>query len=451
MENKNSSKVDFCNERIAFPLVHRNLNLLNQYNIIHFNGQKFPRLPIYNPFLIKSFQLPFGLSDVTSLIKSNNIKRKNEICESMKEKEFKNLFEQNKPSILTKNNNSNDYIKNIENKNIFNFFLNNDKNYNYIQYKNQENIKKSRDKDKKLINNNFEKEDSNNIMQNKINIINNNIYDIKVPNLFFCNSFPTLNNHQKLNLKTIENINIDKDQSPSIFSNSSKSNIQNKSKNLFIVNEILNQEKNKEENEVENKIQPTLLTNKRGRKQINHNNKKIHSALDDDNILRKIQVHYISFITNFINDIIRVFIKTRNVPLFKNVDYKLKKIVNHEYFLKLKSLKIADILQMTPSPKMKNHDISVNKNIYTKVCNLFPFMINFLQINFINFFKEYYFNNSKNYTVNGKIIPLSEKTKNFNDLINKNYAYKEKIKFIALNCFLDDEKAMDKLKFKTEY
>ena len=191
---------------------------------------------------------------------------------------------------------------------IFNFFLNNDKNYNYIQYKNQENIKKSIDKDKKLINNNFEKEDSNNIMQNKIDIINNNIYNIKVPNLFFCNSFPTLNNHQKLNFKTIENINIDKDQSPSIFSNSSKSNIQNKSKNLFIVNEILNQEKNKEENEVENKIQPTLLTNKRGRKQINHNNKKIHSALDDDNILRKIQVHYISFITNFINDIIRVFI-----------------------------------------------------------------------------------------------------------------------------------------------
>ena len=91
--------------------------------------------------------------------------------------------------------------------------------------------------------------------------------------------------------------------------------------------------------------------------------------------------------------------------------------MNHKYFQKLKSLKIADILQMTPSPKTKNHDISVNKNIYTKVCNLFPFMNNFLQINFINFFKEYYFNNSKNYTVNGKIIPLSEKTKNFNDLI----------------------------------
>ena len=105
---------------------------------------------------------------------------------------------------------------------------------------------------------------------------------------------------------------------------------------------------------------------------------------------------------------------------------------------------------MTPSPKMKNHDISVNKNIYTKVCNLFPFMNNFLQINFINFFKEYYFNNSKNYTVNGKIIPLSEKTKNFNDLINKNYAYKEKLKFVALHYFLDIDKNPNVMKFLTD-
>ena len=130
MENKNSSKVDFCNERIAFPLVHGNLNLLNQYNIIHFNGQKFPRLPIYNPFSIKSFQLPFGLSDVTSLIKSNNIRRKNEISEPMKEKEVKNLFEQNKPSILTKNYTVNGKIIPLSEKTKnFNDLIN--KNYAY--------------------------------------------------------------------------------------------------------------------------------------------------------------------------------------------------------------------------------------------------------------------------------------------------------------------------------
>ena len=106
---------------------------------------------------------------------------------------------------------------------------------------------------------------------------------------------------------------------------------------------------------------------------------------------------------------------------------------------------------MTPSPKMKDHDSSVNKCIYTKVCSLCPFMYDFLQKDFVSFFKDYYFKSNKNFTVNGRLIPLSDKTKNFNDLIQKNYSYKEKIKFIALTYFLDDEKAMDKLKFKTEH
>ena len=450
MENKNSSILGYCNGRIKFPLLPGNLNLINQYNTIHFKGLKFPRLPLYNPILMNSFKLPFGLPDVTSLIQTSNIKKQNSLFESEKEKDVKNLIEENKPSIFSEIHNRNDLIKNMENKNIFNIFLGDDKNSNYIQSKNFENINKSIDENKKLINNNFEKENPYSIMQNKFNFINNNIYNINLPNLSFSNPFNNVKDQQKLSFEIFENNNIEKDTSSLILSSSSKFEKQkNKPKSLFVVNEILNQDKIKEENE--NIFHCTLLTNKRGRKQINQSNKKIHSALDDDNILRKIQVHYISFITNFINDIIRVFIKTRIVPYFKNIDYKLKKIVNHKYFQNLKSLKIADILQMTPSPKMKNHDSSVNKNIYSKVCNLCPFMINFLDIDFIKFFKEYYFNSNKNFTVNGKIIPLSEKTKNFDDLIKKNYAYKEKIKFIALNCFLDDEKAMDKLKFKTEY
>jgi len=284
--------------------------------------------------------------------------------------------------------------------------------------------------------------------KNKINIINNNIYNINLPNFYLYDPFSFLNNHQKFIDKSLEKHNNEHDISSIVSSNNSKTDKEKKSKSLFVVNEMLNHENNKEENE--NKIQLTPAPNKRGRKQVG-NNKKIHSALDDDNILRKIQVHFISFITNFINDIIKAFIKSRKAPLFKNIDYKLKKIVNHKYFQNLKSSKIADILQMTPSPKMKEHDSSVNKLIYDKVCHLCPFMFNFLQKDFVSFFKDYYFNSNKNYTVNGKLIPLSDKTKNFNDLIKKNYAYKEKIKFIALNCFLDDEKAMEKLKFKTEY
>ena len=92
-------------------------------------------------------------------------------------------------------------------------------------------------------------------------------------------------------------------------------------------------------------------------------NKKIHTASDDDNILRKIQVHFLSFVTNYINDIIKKFISDKKVPLFKNIDYKIKKLVNHKFIEELKSKNIAELLQLRPSPKMKIHDEYVNKNI----------------------------------------------------------------------------------------
>ena len=69
----------------------------------------------------------------------------------------------------------------------------------------------------------------------------------------------------------------------------------------------------------------------------------------------------------------------------------------------------------------------------------------------MTFFKEYYYNKNKNYIINGREIILSDKTKNFNDLINKNYAYKEKIKFIVLNNFFEDNKAYEKIRFKTDH
>ena len=228
----------------------------------------------------------------------------------------------------------------------------------------------------------------------------------------------------------------------------SKNDESKKLKNLFIVKENLNPEVSKEEKG--NKTMDIMTTKKRGRKQIN-NNKKTHTASDDDNIHRKIQVHFISFLTNFINDIIRGLLKSRKVPLFKNIDYQLKKTVNQKYFQILKSQKIADILQMRPSPKMKEHDNNVNKLIYDEVCKLCPCMKDFLQQDFITLFKEYYYNKSKIFLLNNVEIKLSDRTRNFTDLINKNYAYKEKIKFIPLNCFLEDNKAFEKLKFKTNY
>ena len=188
---------------------------------------------------------------------------------------------------------------------------------------------------------------------------------------------------------------------------------------------------------------------KRGRKTRSTNiNKRIHSASDDDNIMRKIQVHFLSFVINYVNDVIRSLINKKNVPLFKNLDYKIKKTVNRKSVENLKSKKIYEILQLQVSPKMKIHDESVNKNIYYKVCSMCPFMYEFLQQSYINLFKEYYSNKNKIFEVNGKIIQVSNKTKTFIDLIEKNRSYKDKLKYMAINFFLNSCKKNKNLVIK---
>ena len=103
---------------------------------------------------------------------------------------------------------------------------------------------------------------------------------------------------------------------------------------------------------------------------------------------------------------------------------------------------------MRPSPKLKTHDSSVNKKIYNEVCSVFPYMKEFLQQDFVNLFKEYFYNKNKIFVINGKIISLSSKTRTYSDLVKKNYSYKEKFKFIALTYFLDIDTKPDL--FKTE-
>jgi len=197
----------------------------------------------------------------------------------------------------------------------------------------------------------------------------------------------------------------------------------------------------------------TLLSKKsfRGRKGIQDNNsdKRIHSASDDDNVLRKIQVHFLSFLVNFANDVLRAFIEDKNVPQFKNIDYKIKKIVKHKVVEDFKSKTIGEILKSRISPKMKTHDTFANNSIYEDICKRSPLMEEFLQTQYINLFKQYYNNKDRKFEVNGKIIQLSSKTKTYNDLVLKNYQYKDKIKYVTNTYFLNSYKRRKKPNFMT--
>ena len=155
-------------------------------------------------------------------------------------------------------------------------------------------------------------------------------------------------------------------------------------------------------------------------------------------------MHYLSFIINFVNDVIKTLINNKFPPLFKNLDYAIKKTVKHEYVEKLKMKNIGQILQMSVSPKMKIHGDIVNKKIYERVCTICPFMIYFLQKNYVEFFRDYYFNNNKIFQENGKMIQLSIKTKTFKNLVEKNENLKDKLKYIAIRYFINTPKRYKK-------
>ena len=240
------------------------------------------------------------------------------------------------------------------------------------------------------------------------------------------------------------------------YNNGEEPNVNNKTINKLIISSNNNSE-NKSSNKIFQVINPKSSNLKKEKKQkyikkgrkYNEVNKKIHTGGDDDNLIRKIQVHYLTFIINFCNDMINALIPDKDAPHFKDIDHKIKKTVNHKRIEYLKSLTLAHIVQLKPSSKMKNNDISVNINIYEEICQLSPFIQEFLQMNYLDLFKQYYINKSNLFEVNGQNIPISPKTKTFNDLLKKYDIYKKRLNYIAINYFLNQYKKIKKPKFRT--
>ena len=187
-----------------------------------------------------------------------------------------------------------------------------------------------------------------------------------------------------------------------------------------------------------------LKKQRRGRKpQYQLNKKKVHDAYDYDNILRKIQVHFLTFIIFFCNDLIETFLPNKKELKFKNLNYQLKKTVNHSYVENLKKKKIGDILQFEVSSKIRKFKNSINKEIFKKVCELSPFLNNFFNMSYLELFNKYYFKSKTVIFVEGKNVNISERTKFFSDLIDKNNEGAEKIQEIAIHNFIESENNND--------
>jgi hypothetical protein len=118
------------------------------------------------------------------------------------------------------------------------------------------------------------------------------------------------------------------------------------------------------------KTEIKLIPKKRGRKLESNNllnsNKtlKSHDKYTMDNLLRKVQIHFISFIIDFLNDILK---ELHFEESFLNIDHGFKRDISKTKLKELKKKKISDIVCIDISTKYLTKNKSENINIYTKV------------------------------------------------------------------------------------
>ncbi len=168
------------------------------------------------------------------------------------------------------------------------------------------------------------------------------------------------------------------------------------------------------------------LKKKRGRQTEENNSNKdntnqtIHDKFSTDNILRKIQVHYMTFIISSSNAILK---DLNYKEKFLKLDYSFKKVINIDYFESLKKKSLIEIICNNISKKYKDKGENINYEIYEKIKEN-EVLKNFFNENYITFFKEVYYKSDKiiNFEKYGldRAITLSNDVKMFKDLLANN-------------------------------
>ena len=202
------------------------------------------------------------------------------------------------------------------------------------------------------------------------------------------------------------------------FSNNNNENVEEKNLLLDINKEVnLKAYMSTSKDNYKNSL---FINKKRGRKKIKNIN-AIHNKFVTDNLLRKIQIHYINFIVSFINEVLQIFGYKQKL-LFLN--YKFKSNVNKNNINHLKNSSIGDILCTDISPKYSKNSPKYN-NIIINIIKNNPIINSILSENYLHLFKNIYYKGKriidlKYYGLDTKII-LSKKIEMYHDLLNKSY------------------------------
>lgn len=191
-----------------------------------------------------------------------------------------------------------------------------------------------------------------------------------------------------------------------------------------------------------------LLKKQRGRPRLKETKKEKHSSSCHDNIISKIQIHFLNFIIYFINDCINVYFKNeknRRLYFFKKFEHKFKCKVKNEHLENMKNSTIYDLLnKVNISKKYKSFSGSINiKNL--KELNKITFFQKIFEMKFLDLFNIYYNEKQllRELTLFDRKITFSNRTKTFYDLLQKNKKIEKNIMQMTEMIYLDDIKKME--------
>ena len=178
------------------------------------------------------------------------------------------------------------------------------------------------------------------------------------------------------------------------------------------------------ENEIYNDVSNDVLKNKRGRKnklKTTKKSRKTHSNKSFDNLLRKIQVHFLTFLIGFVNDILKKDLNYSHKFSFKQIKTEIKNNVKYENVSKLKEMTVGDILQKDISKKYKRYNKCYNREIFEKIQRKSNWFDELFKMKYLELF-NYYYNEEfpkKTFFYKKSEIILSPKTKSFYYLIEE--------------------------------
>ena len=163
------------------------------------------------------------------------------------------------------------------------------------------------------------------------------------------------------------------------------------------------------------------IKRKRGREKniVSKRNIRIHKPDSQDNILRKIHVHFLSFIVPYLNELLKYLGYKQK---FLKLNYIFKRKADKTTVKELQNKSIGDIISKKISNKYRNKNKDHNKLLYNEIKDK-EIIKKILSEKYITLFKNVYYRNNKiislkEYGKEEKVI-LSNDVKTYEDLLLK--------------------------------